>query len=124
MVRSVNFVVFSAALAATLFSVWVATAQAQPQRDRSDRIANGPTVCVTTQGLCYDSIVTAPRLPPVGPFQQLEPTGTEGVLETAYGPGDPEYRGGRWWLDVNENGQMDTGDSYFECPLLAPGYPA
>lgn len=109
---------------ATLVSVLAGPADAQPQRDRSDRIADGPTVCVTSQGLCFDSIVTAPQLPPVGPFQQLFETAVEGVLETEFGPGDPEYRGGRWWIDMNNNGQMDSGDAFFECPLLAPGYPA
>jgi hypothetical protein len=117
-----NKILTGLALAA-LVSVLAATAHAQPQRDQSGRIAAGPTVCVTSQGLCYDSIVTAPQLPPVGPFQQLMPTGEPGVFETQYGPGDPEYRGGRWWLDANNNQKMDPGE-LFECPLLAPGFPA
>ncbi|MFT5181031.1 MAG: hypothetical protein ACI8S3_000909, partial [Alphaproteobacteria bacterium] len=102
MLRSVNLTGLIGVLTvATLVSVLATTAHAQPQRDRSGRIAAGPTVCVTSQGLCYDSIVTAPELPPVGPFQQLMPTLVDGVLETEFGPGDPEYRGGRWWLDLN-----------------------
>ena len=40
---------------------------------------------------------------------------------TEYGPGDPGYLGGRWWVDSNPNGIMDPDDSYFLCPLLGPG---
>jgi hypothetical protein len=81
---------------------------------------SGPIICVTSQGLFYDSIVTADPLPPHGPFQLLEPGGPTGLL-TQFGPGDPGYVGGRWWMDVNNNQQMDSGDHYFSCPLLGPG---
>ena len=40
---------------------------------------------------------------------------------TQYGPGDPGYVGGRWWVDANANGYQDEGDSFFLCPLLPPG---
>ena len=72
-------------------------------------------VYVTSQGLYYDTFVAAQSLPPRGPFQLLENGKTE------FGPGDPGYRGGRWWVDANENGAMDADDRYFLCPLLPPG---
>jgi hypothetical protein len=75
---------------------------------------------VTSQGLAYDSIVVA-TLPPKGRFQKLEMGGPTG-LQTEFGPGNPGYLGGRWWMDVNGNNQMDNGDMFFMCPLLAPGY--
>jgi hypothetical protein len=80
---------------------------------------DGPVIYVTGQGLFYDSIVTA-DLPPKGPFQLLEMAGPTG-LQTEFGPGDPEYVGGRWWVDANNNGEMDMDDDYFSCPLLGPG---
>ncbi len=81
---------------------------------------DGPIVWVTSQDLFYDSIVTADPLPPHGDFQKLEPGGDSGLM-TQWGPGDRNYRGGRWWMDVNKNGEMDDGDHYFSCPLLGPG---
>jgi hypothetical protein len=81
---------------------------------------DGPVIFVYGQGLYYDSIVTADPLPPYGPFQKLEMGGGTG-LQTEFGPGDPGYVGGRWWVDVNGNGEMDEGDHYFSCPLLGPG---
>ena len=76
---------------------------------------DGPVIYVESQGLYYDSIVVVESLPAKGPFQQLVGHTTQ------YGPGDPGYVGGRWWVDVNENGIMDEGDTYFLCPLLGPG---
>lgn len=67
-------------------------------------------VYVSSQGLYYDTFVTATRLPPVGPFQLL----VNGVTE--FGPGDPGYVGGRWMVP-NDQGGYD----YFLCPLLGPG---
>ncbi len=81
---------------------------------------NGPIVYVVSQGLFYDSIVTADPLPQHGPFQMLNPNHPNG-LATMFGPGDSEYLGGRWWVDVNGNGEMDMDDHYFSCPLLGPG---
>jgi hypothetical protein len=78
-----------------------------------------PVIYVTSQELFYDSIV-GPDLPPHGPFQQLEMAGPTG-LQTEFGPGDPGYVGGRWWIDLNANGEMDEDDKYFSCPLLGPG---
>lgn len=73
------------------------------------------TVYVSSQGLYYDTFVSAEELPPHGRFQALE----DGVTE--YGPGDPGYLGGRWWIDSNGNDIQDVGDTYLLCPLLPPG---
>ena len=72
------------------------------------------TVYVTSQGLYYDTFVSAEQLPPKGPFQKLE----NGVTE--FGPGTPGYLGGRWWID-NGDGIMGPEDTYLLCPLLPPG---
>lgn len=71
-------------------------------------------VYVSSQGLYYDTFVTADPLPMRGRFQKLE----NGVTE--FGPGDQGYVGGRWWID-NGNGIMDANDTYLLCPLLGPG---
>jgi hypothetical protein len=73
------------------------------------------TVYVTSQGLYYDTFVSAKRLPQHGRFQKLE-DGT-----TMYGPGDHGYVGGRWWIDNNGNGLQDSADTFLLCPLLGPG---
>ncbi len=75
-------------------------------------------IYVTSQGLYYDSI-PGPVLPHHGPFQKLEVTANG--PQTEFGPGDKGYVGGRWWVDVNGDNQMDAGDTYFLCPLLGPG---
>ena len=90
----------------------ISTAQARGNVD-------GPVIYVTGQDLFYDSIVVS-TLPLKGPFQKLEFIGPSG-LQTEFGPGDVEYVGGRWWVDVNGNNQMDGGDMFFSCPLLGPG---
>jgi hypothetical protein len=86
---------------------------------------DGPIVYVTGQNLYYDSIITvSPEkgLPMEGPFQKLEMNGPGPFgLQTQYGPGDPGYVGGRWWVDANGNNEMDEGDVFFLCPLLGPG---
>ena len=71
-------------------------------------------VYVSSQGLYYDTFVTADPLPMHGRFQKLE----NGVTE--FGPGDRGYVGGRWWID-DGNGIMDANDTYLLCPLLGPG---
>ena len=68
------------------------------------------TVYVTSQGLYYDTFVSAQSLPPRGPFQLL----VDG--ETEFGPGTPGYRGGRWKIPDGEGGYI-----YLLCPLLPPG---
>ena len=77
-----------------------------------------PVVYVTSQGLYYDSIV-GPSLPMEGPFQKLEMV--DGQLQTEFGPGDHGFVGGRWWMDVNGDGEQNEGDAFFSCPLLGPG---
>jgi len=71
-------------------------------------------VYVSSQGLYYDTFVSAQELPMKGPFQKLE----NGVTE--FGPGSPGYVGGRWWID-NGDGIMDENDTFLLCPLLGPG---
>ncbi|MCB9076365.1 MAG: hypothetical protein H6631_02135 [Anaerolineaceae bacterium] len=73
------------------------------------------TVYVSSQGLYYDTFVSAQSLPMQGRFQKLE----MGVTE--FGPGDPGYLGGRWWIDSNGNDVQDEGDTFLLCPLLGPG---
>lgn len=90
-----------------------------PRTEDGDRVR--VTVYVESQDLYFDSIV-GPDLPMKGKFQQLKPgEGPGGSLATEYGPGDPGYRGGRWWVDLNDNGYMDAGDHFFSCPLLGHG---
>lgn len=67
-------------------------------------------VYVSSQGLYFDTFVTAKVLPPHGPFQLL----VDGVTE--FGPGDKEFVGGRWMVP-----QEDGSYKYFLCPLLGPG---
>ena len=75
-------------------------------------------VYVRSQGLYYETFVSAETLPPHGRFQALENG------ETDFGPGDPGYLGGRWWIDANGNGIQDPDDTYLLCPLLPPGRPS
>jgi hypothetical protein len=82
------------------------------------------SVYVMNQELFYESFVSAQTLPMKGPFQRLYPPTGELPLRTEYGPGDPGYRGGRWWVDANGNDAQDEGDAFFLCPLIPPGYAA
>ncbi len=80
------------------------------------------TVYVTSQGLYYDTFVSASELPLHGRFQKLEVGGgPDGVSQTEFGPGDPGYLGGRWWIDVSGDNEMNEGDVFLLCPLLGPG---
>lgn len=88
-------------------------------KERTSGRGTGPVIYVTSQGLYYDSIVVVDQLPQKGNFQQLVP-GMSG-LSTEFGPGDVGHYGGRWWVDLNENNEMDDGDHFFLCPLLGPG---
>jgi len=87
-----------------------------PTTEDGDRVR--VQVYVRSQGLYFDSIV-GPSLPMKGKFQKLEMTSNG--LETDFGPGDRGYRGGRWWVDANGNGEMDSEDAFFSCPLLGKG---
>ena len=74
------------------------------------------------EAILYPKADCAPALPQHGPFQELRPgEGPGGTLATEFGPGDPGYVGGRWWVDANGNGEMDEGDAFFSCPLLGKG---
>ena len=72
-------------------------------------------IFVTSQGLYYDTFVVKDPLPMEGRFQLLANGATE------FGPGQAGYLGGRWWVDLNNNGVEDPEDHYFLCPLLPPG---
>ncbi len=115
MMRKLSLTAFLVVLSLTL-AVPAAFAARGGEGGRGD----GPVIYVTSQGLYYDSIVTASPLPQHGPFQKLEMGGPIG-LQTEFGPGDRGYVGGRWWLDLNGNGEMDGEDAFFSCPLLGPG---
>jgi hypothetical protein len=88
-----------------------------PSLDKGGRAGPIGTVYVRSQGLYYDTFVSAEQLPMHGRFQKLENG------ETDFGPGDPGYLGGRWWIDGNGNGIQDAGDTFLLCPLLPPGRP-
>ena len=84
---------------------------------KGGRAGTSGVVFVRSQGLYYDTFVAKDPLPMRGRFQKLESG------ETDFGPGDPQYLGGRWWEDLNTNGIQDEGDHFFLCPLLPPGRP-
>lgn len=110
---------------AGLFVVAMAVVLLTAPRDAKANVPPGPgdrtVVYVESQGLFYESIVLT-NLPMKGEFQQLRPgEGPDGSLATAFGPGDPGYLGGRWWIDANGSGEMDEGDAFFSCPLLGVG---
>lgn len=123
MLRKVSLVLFVVVL--SLVAAVSAFAQG-PRPDQAFGEKEEVIVYVTSLGLYFDSII-GPNLPPNGPFQQLFPPGTnpdwrEGeTLSTEFGPGTPGHHGGRWWVDLNGDGEMDGGDDYFSCPLLGPG---
>ena len=107
----------SAAVVAVILVVTAMSAHAT--RGGAGGRGDGPIIYVTGQGLYFDSIVAADPLPRKGPFQKLEVVA--GALQTEFGPGDRGYVGGRWWMDVNGNGEQDDEDHFFGCPLLPPG---
>ena len=117
-----NIIILSL-VALTTLALGVLTVQAK--RGGLGGRGDGPVIYVESQGLYFDSIVTADPLPFNGhnghSFSKLY-MGPNG-LTTMYGPGDPESKGGRWWLDLNGNDVMDPEgiDHYFNCPLLGPG---
>ncbi len=83
------------------------------------RATSTGVIFVESQGLYFDTLGAADPLPNIGPFQKLVPGDPYSV--TQYGPGDPGFYGGRWWVDVNGNNLRDEGDHFFLCPLLGPG---
>ena len=80
-----------------------------------------PVIYVTSQDAFYDTLLLA-DLPFNGNdnFQLLEFGGPADAY-TEFGPTDTGYYGGRWWVDLNEDGYMDEEDMFFLCPLLGPG---
>jgi hypothetical protein len=107
---------------ATLFVVVLSLVAVVPTfAAQGGRAGSNLTIYVTSQDKYYDSIV-GPDLPQHGRFQKLE-MGGPGItgLQTEFGPGDPGYLGGRWWLDLNGDNEMNEGDAFFSCPLLGPG---
>ncbi len=100
-------------LALVLFAL--AAAPAAPAAAEGGRAGALGVVYVTSQGLYYDTFVSADVVPMEGPHQLIANGQTE------FGPGDPGYLGGRWWVDVNGNGVQDASDTYLVCPLLGPG---
>jgi hypothetical protein len=111
MVRRIGLTLFVVILGLVMAAPALAAGGGRPESDI--------VIYVESQGLYYDSI-PGPRLPQKGPFQELDPNGSEG-LTTEFGPGAPGHKGGRWWVDSNPNGEMDAEDTYFVCPLLGPG---
>jgi len=105
--------------AACLVSTALLATSAVYAKERTTGRGTGPVVFVTSQGLYYDSIVVVDSLPMKGRFQQLIP-GMDG-LSTEFGPGEVGHLGGRWWIDVDEDDEMDADDKFFLCPLLGPG---
>ena len=99
-------------ITATIAIVLVAGAAITAHANRGNGALG--TVYVTSQGLYYDTFVSAQKLPNRGPFQKLE-NGT-----TEFGPGTPGYRGGRWWIDDGDGIRGDE-DTFLLCPLLPPG---
>lgn len=85
-----------------------------PSLDKGGRAGALGTVYVSSQGLYYDTFVSAEQLPMHGRFQLLQ----DGVTE--FGPGDPGYLGGRWWIDDGD-GIQGPEDTFLLCPLLPPG---
>ena len=98
-----------------LLVVVAVLAAAAPAYAKGGRAGETGTIYVSSQGLYYDTFVTAETLPMQGRFQLLENNVTE------FGPGDPGYLGGRWLVDENGNGIQDAGDTFLLCPLLGPG---
>ena len=100
---------------ALLLVVALALISAVPAFAKGGRAGPTGVIFVTSQDLYYDTFVVVDPLPMNGPFQLLEDGTTE------FGPGDPGYLGGRWWEDLNGNGEQDEEDHFFLCPLLGPG---
>lgn len=102
----------------TLLTAFTSSTSFAEERTTGRGAEGAPVIYVTSQGLYYDSIALG-DLPMKGSFQKLE-MGMYG-LQTEFGPGEPGHLGGRWWIDLNDNGVMDESDKFFLCPLLGPG---
>lgn len=106
---------FSVRCLALLLALIAASNFALPGLAKGGRAGSTGVIYVTSQGLYYDTFAAVDPLPMKGPFQLLVNGATE------FGPGDPGYLGGRWWEDLNGNGEQDEEDHFFLCPLLGPG---
>jgi hypothetical protein len=104
--KSISLTIAFSVLAVAVWCVSAAKAEARGAGNPRPQ----PVIYVESQGLYYDSIVTADPLPPFGNFQVLW-EGANG-LTTDFGPGDAGYLGGRWVKD---------GNHFFSCPLMGPG---
>jgi hypothetical protein len=99
-----------------------ATAAPASSTAKGGRAAATGVIYVTDLNLYFDTFAAQDPLKMEGPFQLLQDTDGDGVGDTTqFGPGEPGYLGGRWWVDLNGNGTQDEGDHFFLCPLLGPG---
>lgn len=96
---------------------------------------------VWADGELFDSVVTPATFNPESdPFDELYTCGDAGTFKDGIGlisdakPGDQDYNGGRWHLNVLKEGapcdgnadsfedlnpdDFESTDMYFECPLL------
>ena len=109
-----------------LLSVPLLLAAPPPQANGPPAHVGDPTalIYVSSQGKYYHTIVpyAGDGLPwnEINAYTSFQPL-ENGV--TPYGPGDPGYKGGRWWIDTNGNEVRDEGDTFFLCPLQGPGVP-
>jgi hypothetical protein len=126
-VRGLRIVAVAASLAASLVVVTAAMGQALPRPE------------TWVDGERFAGVVTPATFAPAnGNFDELYmctdgTTFRDGVpLISESGPGDQDYNGGRWHLNVGTScdptadsvDDLDLGDftsttTYFECPLLA-----
>ena len=126
---------FAATLVCCMVAVSIPVVFAQPPGRPVGPRQEGHSIYVNSQEMYFNTIVPVLSIGDggkglpwnghnQGSFQQLYPTGgPAGGPATDYGPGDPGYRGGRWWIDnpvMGIVGEQDEYDTYFLCPLLGP----
>jgi hypothetical protein len=103
---------------ATLATLVLGTAMVNAIPSEHPHFGTLGVIKVNSNGLYYDTF--APTIVPYtgqndGSFQQLYDDGS-----TDFGPGDPGYRGGRWWIDDGD-GYIGPEDTFVLCPLFGPG---
>lgn len=106
---------------ASIIGLMSTSVYAKNDNDRRHGKPDRAVIYVASQDLFYDTLLLG-TLPfnDTDNFQQLFMDGPMAPY-TEFGPRDTGYYGGRWWVDVNEDGIMDEGDVYFLCPLLGNG---
>lgn len=104
----------------SLLVLVLATMAAVPVFAKGGRAGSEGVIYVRSQGLYFDTFVSASELPMKGRFQKLY-TFENAISETEYGPGDVGYLGGRWWIDTDGDNIMEETDTFLLCPLLGPG---